>query len=147
MSGDIGHLQRLTDEQVTARLSAYSDGGRFQDSLRWLWGQAADVIEECSRRHFGEEAVKLNRAYFTMKVDQAWVRAVAEQGVQMYVKKQSVPEFIAAHASMARDVVAEFEERFEGKTEDKLTALDAFNRALDLCRRHHPRPDRLARGP
>ena len=100
MSGDIGNLQRLTDEQVAARLSAYSDGGRFQDSLRWLWGQAADVIEECSRRHFGEEAVKLNRAYFTMKVDQAWVRAVAEQGVQMYVKKQSVPEFIAAHASM-----------------------------------------------
>ena len=89
-------------------------------------GPAADVIEECSRRHFGEEAVKLNRAYFTMKVDQAWVRAVAEQGVQMYVKKQSVPEFIAAHASMARDVVAEFEERFEGKTEDKLTACSSF---------------------
>ncbi|NUT00429.1 MAG: chemotaxis protein [Sphingomonas sp.] len=130
MSGDNGNLQRLTDEQVAARLSAYSDGGRFQDSLRWLWGQAGDVIEECARRHFGEQAVKLNRAYFTMKVDQAWVRAVAEQGVQMYVKKQSVPEFIAAHASMARDVVAEFEDRFDGKTEDKLTALDAFNRAL-----------------
>ena len=65
MSGDIGHLQRLTDEQVASRLKAYSDGGRFQDSLRWLWGQAGDVIEECSRRHFGEEAVKLNRAYFT----------------------------------------------------------------------------------
>ena len=130
MNGDNGHLQRLTDEQVASRLRAYSDGGKFQDSLRWLWGQAGDVIEECSRRHFGEEAVKLNRAYFTMKVDQAWVRAVAEQGVQMFMQKKSVPEFIAAHASMARDVVAEFEDRFEGKTEDKLTAMDAFNRAL-----------------
>ena len=65
MNGDHGHLQRLTDEQVASRLKAYSDGGKFQDSLRWLWGQAGDVIEECSRRHFGEEAVKLNRAYFT----------------------------------------------------------------------------------
>ena len=130
MNGDIGHLQRLTDEQVASRLRAYGDSGRFQDSLRWLWGQAGDVIEECSRRHFGEEAVKLNRAYFTMKVDEAWVRAVAERGVDMYVKKKSVPEFIAAHTAMARDVVAEFEDRFEGKTEDKLVAIDAFYRAL-----------------
>ncbi len=130
MSGDIGNLQRLSDEQVSSRLRAYTDGGRFQDSLRWLWGQAGDVIEECSRRHFGEEAVKLNRAYFTMKVDQSWVRAVAEQGVHRFTNKKSVPEFIAAHASMSRDVIAEFEVRFEGKSEDKLTAIDAFNRAL-----------------
>ena len=86
MSVDIGNLQRLSEDQVASRLRAYSDGGRFQDSLRWLWGQAGDVIEDCSRRHFGEEAVKLNRAYFTMKVDQSWVRAVAEQGVQLFVK-------------------------------------------------------------
>ena len=130
MSVDIGNLQRLSSDQITSRLRAYTDGGRFQDSLRWLWGQAGDVIEECSRRHFGEEAVKLNRAYFTMKVDEAWVRAVAEQGVQLFIKKASIPEFVAAHASMSRDVVAEFEDRFEGKTEDKLTAIDAFNRAL-----------------
>jgi len=130
MSVDIGNLQRLTDEQVNSRLKAYSDGGKFQDSLRWLWGQAGDVIEECARRHFGEEAVKLNRAYFTMKVDSAWVRAVAEQGIQMFVNKKSVPEFIASHADMSRDVIADLEERFAGKTEEKLTAIDAFNRAL-----------------
>ena len=53
MSVEIGNLQRLTDEQVSSRLRAYTDGGRFQDSLRWVWGQAGDVIEECSRRHFG----------------------------------------------------------------------------------------------
>jgi len=34
MSGDIGNLQRLSDEQVSSRLRAYTDGGRFQDSLR-----------------------------------------------------------------------------------------------------------------
>ena len=130
MSVDIGNLQRLSEDQIALRLKAYSDDGRFQDSLRWLWGQAGDVIEDCSRRHFGEGAVKLNRAYFTMKVDQSWVRAVAEQGVQLFTKKASIPQFVAAHADMSRDVVAEFEDRFQGKTEDKLTAIDAFNRAL-----------------
>ena len=44
MSGDIGHLQRMTDEQVSARLSAYSDGGRFEESLRWLWSEAGEIV-------------------------------------------------------------------------------------------------------
>ena len=130
MNGENGHLQRLTDEQVASRLRAYSDGGKFQDSLRWLWGQAGDVIEECSRRHFGEEAVKLNRAYFTKSIDESWVRTVAERGVDIFVKRKSVPEFVAAHNNLARDVIAEFEDRFEGKTEDKLVAIDTFYRAL-----------------
>ena len=130
MNGENGHLQRLTDEQVASRLRAYSDGGKFQDSLRWLWGQAGDVIEECSRRHFGEEAVKLNRAYFTKSVDESWIRTVAERGVDMFVKRKSVPEFVAAHNNLARDVIAEFEDRFEGKTEDKLVAIETFYRAL-----------------
>ena len=130
MNGENGHLQRLTDEQVASRLRAYGDGGKFQDSLRWLWGQAGDVIEECSRRHFGEEAVKLNRAYFTKQIDESWIRTVAERGVDMYVKRKSVPEFVAAHNNMARDVVAEFEDRFEGKSEDKVVAIDTFYRAL-----------------
>jgi hypothetical protein len=53
------------------------------------------------------------------KVDSAWVRAVAEQGVQMFVQKQSVPEYVAAHATMSRDVIAEFEDRFDGKPDDQ----------------------------
>jgi methyl-accepting chemotaxis protein len=130
MNGDNGHLQRLTDEQVASRLRAYSDGGKFQDSLRWLWGQAGDVIEECSRRHFGEEAVKLNRAYFTKPIAESWVREVAERGVEMHIKRKSVPEFVAAHNNFARDVIAEFEDRFEGKREEKLIAIDTFYRAL-----------------
>ena len=30
MSGDTSQLQRLTDEQVNARLAAYADKGRFE---------------------------------------------------------------------------------------------------------------------
>ena len=83
MSGDSGHLQRLTDEQVSNRLAAYSDGGRFQEAMRWLWDQAGDIIEDSARNHFGDHAAKLNKDHFTKPVNQSWVRATAEQGVVM----------------------------------------------------------------
>ena len=130
MSGDSGHLQRLTDEQVESRLKAYSDGGRFQEAMRWLWDQAGDIIEDTTRKHFGDHVAKLNRDHFTKPVNQSWVRATAEQGVIMYSGQLSVPEFIAAHCNMAREVVRRFDERFEGRTEEKLAAIDTFNRAL-----------------
>ena len=130
MSGDSGHLQRLTDEQVESRLKAYSDGGRFQEAMRWLWDQAGDIIEDTTRKHFGDQVAKLNRDHFTKPVNQSWVRATAEQGVVMYSGKLSVPEFIAAHCNMAREVISKFDERFEGRTEEKLAAIDTFNRAL-----------------
>jgi methyl-accepting chemotaxis protein len=130
MNGDNGHLQRLSDEQVSIRLKAYSDGGRLQESMRWLWDQAGDIIEETVQKHFGERVAKLNRDHFTKPVNDSWVRATAEQGIIMYSGKLSVPEFIAAHCNMARDVVRQFESRFEGRTEEKLSAIDIFNRAL-----------------
>ena len=34
MSGDIGHLQRLTDEQVRARLAAYNPNGSLDRDLK-----------------------------------------------------------------------------------------------------------------
>ena len=57
MSGDTSQLQRLTDEQVNARLAAYADNGRFETNLHWLWEQAGDLIEEVSRTMLGEQAV------------------------------------------------------------------------------------------
>jgi methyl-accepting chemotaxis protein len=130
MNGDIGHLQRLTDDQVKTRLHAYCDGGRFQESMRWLWDQAGDIIEETTRKHFGDHVAKLNRDHFTKPVNETWVRATAEQGVIMYSGKLSVPDFIAAHCNMARDVIRQFEDRFKERTEEKLAAIDIFNRAL-----------------
>ena len=130
MSGDISQLQRLTDEQVQSRLRAYADGGRFQEALRWLWDQAGDIIEETSAKHFGDAVAKLNREHFTKPVNASWVRATAEQGVIMYSGKLSVPDFIAAHSNMARDVIRQFEDRFEGRVEEKLVAIDTFMRAL-----------------
>jgi len=130
MSGDIGHLQRLTDEQVAARLAAYGEDGEFESSLRWLWSQAGEVIEDEWRAHFGADAAKLNRALFTRPVDEAWVRAVAEQGVAMFTGNHSVPKFVAAHSRLVGAMFRRFEEHFAGRVEDKLRAMDLFQRSL-----------------
>jgi methyl-accepting chemotaxis protein len=129
MSGEFGQLQRLTDEQVALRLRAYADGGRFQESLRWLWDQAGDIIEEVTRRQLGDQVARFHREAYTKPVSENWVRAAAEQGVIIYSGKLSVPEFVAAQCNAAQDVMRQFEDRFAGRTEEKLAAIDTFNRA------------------
>src|SRR5688572_20170135 len=102
MSGDTGHLQRLTDEQIRSRLAAYAEGGRFETALRTLWDQVGEEIADASRRHFGNEGC-LGRDHFLKPVDEAWVRSVADHGLKMYAGKRNVPEFIAARARMTND--------------------------------------------
>jgi AraC-like DNA-binding protein len=65
MSGEIGHLQRLTNEQVAARIASYGDDGRFEASLRQLWDDAGPVIEAAARSHFGDDVGCLGREFFT----------------------------------------------------------------------------------
>jgi methyl-accepting chemotaxis protein len=130
VSGDNGHLQRLSEAQIETRLSAYRDGGRFEDALRWVWREAGDIVDEATREHLGEEFAGSNRDLFTQPVDAAWVRRVAEVGVRMYAGNQSVPEFIAARTRLARAVTAAMEERFAGRSDDKLRATDTLLRLL-----------------
>jgi len=130
MKGDTAHLQRLTDDQVARRLAAYADDGRFEDSLRWLWSVAGEIVEDASRRHFGDETARQYREQFTSPVNEDWVRGVAEEGVRMYVGKSDVPQFVAARARMARDVIAAIEGRLAGKADDRSAAIETFSRAL-----------------
>ena len=76
MSGETGHLQRLTDEQVKARIASYGDDGRFEASLRQLWNDAGPVIEAAVRTHFGEDVGCLGAKHFAQPIDEAWVRSV-----------------------------------------------------------------------
>jgi methyl-accepting chemotaxis protein len=130
VSRDLKNLQRLTDEQINARLAAYADEGRFEASMQWLWREAGDILEQCSRAHFGDDSAKLVRAHFTSPVNASWVRGVAEHGVQMFAGRSSVPEFIAIRARMVRDVVRQFDERFADQTEERVDAIDTLHRAL-----------------
>ena len=130
MNGDTEQLQRLSDEQVNARLSAYVEGGGFEESLRWLWDEAGDLIADALRRHYGEQSAHLNRDFFTSPVDAAWVRKVAERGIEMFVARASVPQFTAKRATVAAELFARFIQHFEGRPEDLARALNAYTRIL-----------------
>ena len=132
MSGDIGHLQRLTNEQVAARIACYGDEGRFEASLRRLWDDAGPVIEAAARSRFGDDVGCLGRDHFTRPVDEAWVRSVAEQGVRMFAAKRNVPEFIAARAEVANEVIRAFDECYAGKADQRIAAIGTFHRVLSF---------------
>jgi methyl-accepting chemotaxis protein len=132
MSGDTGHLQRLTEQQVASRLEHYGDRGEFQKSLHWLWQEAGDVVEAACGKHFGDEGARVANAYGSRPVDESWVHTVAKQGRHMFAQKSSVPEFVATRAQMVRDVLCAFEERFEGRPADRIAATDVFIRMMSF---------------
>ena len=130
MGGDTGQLQRLTDQQVNARLAAYADGGKFEQSLRWLHSEAGELVESACREHFGDKGAEVARAYMTRPVDAAWVQTVAKQGRLMFVDKLSVPEFIATRARMIKDVIRGLEDKFADRREDRIEATDVFHKLM-----------------
>jgi methyl-accepting chemotaxis protein len=132
MSGDIGHLQRLTEQQVASRLSSYGEDGHFEASLRHLWDAAGPIIATASHSHFGEDVGSLGVDQFTKAVNEEWVRSFAEQGVRMFAGKRSVPEFIAARARMAKEVIRAFDDCFAGRADDRIDAIDTFYRVLSF---------------
>jgi methyl-accepting chemotaxis protein len=132
MSGDIGHLQRLTNDQVTSRIASYSEDGRFEAAMRRLWDDAGAVIEQAASNHFGEDVGSLGRDQFTKPVDETWIRSVAEQGLKMFAGKRSVPEFIATRARMVKEVIRGFDDCFQGRPDERIEAIDTFFRVLSF---------------
>jgi hypothetical protein len=106
-------LQKLTDRQVELRLAAYADDGRFSEAMRAFWDAAGALVEEAARRHSGEEEAQRIRDYCTRPFDAAWIHHVAEPGFAMYTQKSRVPDFVAARASLAADIIAAIEDRFD----------------------------------
>ena len=49
MSGDIGHLQRLTEQQVASRLSSYGEDGRFEAAAPPVGDRPGTMIERGPR--------------------------------------------------------------------------------------------------
>jgi methyl-accepting chemotaxis protein len=130
MSGDLGHLQRLTEAQVAGRVAAYADEGRLESAMQWLWNEAGAIIEEASRNHYGEDEAKLHRELFARPVNESWIRAASEPGLRMYSAKGSVPEFMAARALMYKDVIRAFEQHFGSRSDDRIQAIEVYLRAM-----------------
>jgi methyl-accepting chemotaxis protein len=132
MSGETGQLQRLTDEQVSARLHAYNPGGSLERDIHDLWEHAGEIIEAEVRGQFGAEAVDKLQSHFAGKVDANWVQDVAEYGRRIYREKTSVPDYIAARDQLITRVIGRMFEQFSGKSDTLQQCLSAYQRLTSV---------------
>ena len=113
MKSDTAHLQRLTDEQVSARLAAYNANGSLESDISRLREHAADIVAEEIVAQFGAERAERFGKNYTGKVDAAWVQGVAEYGREIFTNKISVPAYMAERAETSRRVIERLVERFD----------------------------------
>ena len=126
MKSDTGHLQRLTDEQVSERLAAYNPGGSLERDILLLKETAMDIVAEEIVAEFGPERAERFARNYAGNVDSAWVQGVAEYGREIFSQKMSVPDYIAKRAQTAERMIARLVERFSKdpkKLQDCIAAL------------------------
>ena len=128
MSGDTGHLQRLTDQQVSARLAAYNPRGSLEADIALLRDNAADLIAAEVQSEFGPDRAERYRSMYAGRVDTAWVQDIAEYGRLIYAERISVPGYIADRTRVASRIVAAIVERFSDNTERLEECVSAFLR-------------------
>src|SRR5258708_19921453 len=128
MSGETGHLQRLTDEQVSARVAAYNRDGSLERDIALLRTKAGDLIEAEVSEQFGKDAAERVTMHYAGKVDANWVQSVAEYGRRIVQEKTSVPHYIAARDQLMTRIVGAFFGRFADDSETPDAAVKAFHR-------------------
>ncbi|HVI05720.1 MAG TPA: hypothetical protein VM711_06465, partial [Sphingomicrobium sp.] len=113
MGGETGQLQRLTDEQVNARLAAYNSGGSLDRDVALLREKAGDLIDFEVRDQFGSEVADRMKAHYSSKIDADWIQAVAEYGRRIFQERSSVPIYVAARDRLMSAIVKKMFERFQ----------------------------------
>jgi methyl-accepting chemotaxis protein len=132
MSGETGQLQRLTDEQVSARLAAYNSDGSLDRDIALLREKAGDLIESAVREQFGREAADKARAHYATKIDAGWVQSVADYGRRVYAEKTPVPAYMAARDRLQSAIIAGMFERFADDQDALQTCVTAFQRLTTI---------------
>jgi methyl-accepting chemotaxis protein len=128
MSGETRQLQRLTDEQVSARLAAYNSGGSLDRDIALLRDNVADLLATEIVAHFGQERAERYAEVYSTKVDAGWIQNVAEYGRRIYEERTSVPAYFAARMQVATAVVARMVERFSDDPQKIKECTSAFLR-------------------
>ena len=128
MSGETAQLQRLTDEQVSARLKAYNPGGSLERDIRYLWENTGEIIDDEVRGQFGAETANQLNAHYTGKVDFDWVQNVAEEGRRIFREKTSVPAYIAARDQLITRVIGRLFEKYASDAATLEQCVAAFQR-------------------
>lgn len=121
-----GNLQRLSRQEVSERLAAYADGGKLQEAFHWLWDEAGHIIQEVAITHLGDASGAYQKEFYTSRVDEKWILAVAEQGVEIHAANTSVPEFVAQRARYASDLLRRLDEHFHERPDDRIRAIGTF---------------------
>jgi len=128
MSGETAQLQRLTDEQVNARLAAYNGDGTLQRDVELLRDNVADIIAAEIVAQFGTERAERFAANYAGKVDAKWIQGVADYGRQIYAESIPVPSYIMARTQASSRIVARIVERYAEETKKLGELLCAFQR-------------------
>jgi methyl-accepting chemotaxis protein len=128
MGGETGQLQRLTDEQVNARLAAYNGDGSLDRDVTLLRDNVTDIIAEEIVAQFGQARAQRFAENYAAKVDSKWIQGVADYGRQVYAEKVSVPAYMSARTQAASRIVTRIAERYSDDQEKLEQLLCAFYR-------------------
>ena len=91
MGADTGQLQRLTDEQVNARLAAYNGDKSLDRDVKLLRDNVADIIASEVVSQFGKQRAERFSAAYAASVDATWIQNMAGYGREIYAERTSVP--------------------------------------------------------
>ncbi|MEP6983089.1 MAG: methyl-accepting chemotaxis protein, partial [Sphingomicrobium sp.] len=128
MTGETGQLQRLTDEQVSARLAAYNRDGSLDQDMKLLKNHVLGPVVAEVKEQFGSERGDRYAAIYSGGVDAAWIQSIAEYGRQIYRDKIAVPEYIAERNEIANRVVADLTDKFRDDCNQLAGCIAAFYR-------------------
>src|SRR3954469_1701056 len=128
MGGETGQLQRLTDEQVSARLAAYNGDGSLERDVKLLRDNVADIIATEIVAQFGQARAERFAENYASKVDANWIQGVADYGRQIYSERTSVPAYMAARIQAASRIVDRIIDRHSADPEKLSELLCAFYR-------------------
>ncbi|MEO5774375.1 MAG: methyl-accepting chemotaxis protein [Sphingomicrobium sp.] len=125
---------QLSDHEVAERIEAYSDGGKLEAALQWLWDETGELLEEVATEYLGEAAGRFQRIFYTSRLDANAIRAIAQQGFEIHAGKTTVPQFVAARARFTSAILRRLDKHFEGRGEDRVRAIDTFVNAQSFAR-------------
>ena len=132
MVAETGQLQRLTDEQVSARLAAYNGDGSLERCLQLLRDNAADLIAAEVIAQFGPERAAKYAEVHTGKVDAQWIQGIAGYGREIYAEKVPVPTYISARTQTATRIIEKMTERLAADPEKLRQCVSAFLRVSTI---------------
>ena len=128
MVGETAQLQRLTDEQVSARLAAYNGNGSLQRDMQLLRDNAAQIIAAEVLAAFGPERAARYAEVHSGSADARWVRAVADYGRQIHQDRTPVPAYIAGRTEVASRILGGLVDSLSSDPEILKECVSAFQR-------------------